>query len=74
MHSWVRQLAGDRLPQSSLRWSAGLGLFATALLLRWGLDSVLLPGLPFITFFVAVLIATLVGGLTVLGHVLARWP
>jgi hypothetical protein len=31
-------------------------------------------GLPFITFFVTVLIATLVGGLTVLGHVLARWP
>jgi two-component sensor histidine kinase len=75
MHILVRELAERRLPvirrDPSLRWAAGFGLFALAFVLRWALESVLPVGLPFVTFFIAVLAAGLVGGavvgLTVLG-------
>jgi two-component sensor histidine kinase len=54
-----------------LAWTAGLGLFALAFVLRGALEGVLPAGLPFITFFIAILLASLVGGavvgLTVLG-------
>src|SRR5262245_36528199 len=66
MQIWVQELAEHRLPtirrNSLLGWGAGLGLFATAFILRWALEGVLPAGLPFITFFIAVLLATLVGG------------
>ena len=66
MHAWVQELAEHRLPvlRRSRRWGwgVGLGLFAVAFLLRWVLERVLPVGLPFITFFIAILLATLVGG------------
>jgi two-component sensor histidine kinase len=69
MHIVVRELAERRLPgirrDPWLRWAVGCGLFALAFVLRWALENVLPAGLPFITFFVAVLAAGLVGGATV---------
>jgi two-component sensor histidine kinase len=75
MYVWVRELAERRLPairsNPRLGWAAGLSLFALAFGLRWVLETILPVGLPFITFFVAILLASLVGGavvgLTVLG-------
>ena len=66
MHVWVQELAEHRLPvlRRSRRWGwgVGLGLFAVAFLLRWALERILPVGPPFITFFIAILLATLVGG------------
>jgi two-component sensor histidine kinase len=66
---WVQEVAEHRLPalrQHPWRgWGAGLGFFVTAFLVRWVLEGVLSSGLPFITFFIAILLATLVGGLRV---------
>ncbi|ONG51275.1 hypothetical protein BKE38_16375 [Pseudoroseomonas deserti] len=45
------------------RWLLGLLAFLIALLLRLGLDGLLPPGFPFLTFFPAILTATLLGGL-----------
>lgn len=75
MYVWVRELAERRLPvirsDPRLRWAAGLGLFVLAFVLRWALEGVLPVGVPFITFFIAILGASLLGGadigLTVLG-------
>jgi two-component sensor histidine kinase len=75
MHIWVQELAERQLP--SLRrnpqwgWGVGLGLFAIAVALRWALEGILPVGLPFITFFIAILAATLVGGARVGVTVLA---
>jgi len=69
MYIWVRKLAEDRLPvirnNPALGWGAGLGLFALAFVLRWALEGALPTGLPFITFFIAVLFASLTGGAVV---------
>jgi two-component sensor histidine kinase len=69
MYSWVQEVAERKLPvlrrNPYLAWGAGLGLFVAALLLRWALEAILPVGLPFITFFTAVLLATLAGGLPV---------
>ena len=82
MYSWVQQVAEHKLPvlrrNPYWAWGAGLGLFAAAFLLRWALEAVLPVGLPFITFFTAILLATLAGGppvgLTVLAlSMLASW-
>jgi two-component sensor histidine kinase len=69
MQLWVRNLAEQRLPavrsNPGLAWGAGIGLFAAAFTARWLLDGVLPVGVPFITFFLAILLATLVGGVWV---------
>jgi len=62
MHILVRELAERRLPvirnNPRLGWAAALGLFALAFVLRWVLEGILPVGLPFITFFIAILLAT----------------
>lgn len=45
------------------RWAFALALFAVAFGLRLSVDSQLPPGFPFLTYFPAVIIATLVSGL-----------
>jgi two-component sensor histidine kinase len=66
MLAWVQQVAEHWLPAFRQRpwwgWGAGLGLFAAAFVLRWLLEGVLPAGLPFVTFFLTVLLATLAGG------------
>jgi two-component sensor histidine kinase len=47
----------------AFRWIFALGLFGVAFALRLELDSVLPAGFPYLTFFPAVIIATLVSGL-----------
>jgi hypothetical protein len=60
MQVWVRELAEHRLPvlRGSPYWArgAGVGLFVAAFLLRWALEGILPVGLPFITFFIAILL------------------
>jgi two-component sensor histidine kinase len=46
----------------SLAWAFGIGCFALAFSLRIAFNGVLPAGLPFITFFLTILLATLVGG------------
>ena len=62
MHILVRELAERWLPvirnNPRLVWAAALGLFALAFVLRWVLEGILPVGLPFITFFIAILLAT----------------
>jgi two-component sensor histidine kinase len=82
MHIWVQKLAEHCLPilrrHPHWGWGAGLGLFIVAFLARSGLEGIIPVGLPFITFFTAILLATLVGGarvgLTVLAlSLMASW-
>ena len=47
----------------TFRWTFALSLFAAALGVRLAIDSSLPPGFPYLTFFPAVIVATLVSGL-----------
>ena len=75
MRVWVQDIAERRLPairrDPLLKWVSGLGAFSAAFALRWVLDGILPVGVPFVTFYFAILAATLLGGpyigFTVLG-------
>ncbi|WDQ97559.1 HWE histidine kinase domain-containing protein [Devosia sp. J2-20] len=45
------------------RWSLSLGLCVVAFALRYGLSDALPPGFPYLTFFPAVIVTTLLAGL-----------
>ena len=45
------------------RWSLAIGLFVVALAVRYAINDALPPGFPYLTFFPAVIIATLMAGL-----------
>jgi two-component sensor histidine kinase len=66
MQAWVQEVTEHWLPRFRRNpvwgWTAGLGIFLTAFLMRQVLASVLPSGLPFITFFIAIMLASLVGG------------
>ncbi|WP_160000694.1 sensor histidine kinase [Roseomonas sp. 18066] len=59
LRDWVDAARQRPLGQ---RWLLGLLVFLVAMLLRLGLDGLLPPGFPFLTFFPAILMATLLGG------------
>ena len=48
--------------RTGLAYAIGIGLFAISLAARIALQDVLPPGLPYFTFFIAVLLSTLLGG------------
>lgn len=48
---------------NSFRWTLGFALFAIALVVRLAVQEQLPPGFPFLTFFPAVIITTLICGL-----------
>lgn len=62
LERWLEALPRIR-KQTGLAYAAALGIFIISLGARLALTDVLPPGLPYFTFFVAVLLATLVSGL-----------
>lgn len=62
LERWLEVLPKIR-KQTGLAYAAAIGIFAISLGARLALTGVLPPGLPYFTFFIAVLLATLVGGL-----------
>jgi two-component sensor histidine kinase len=56
-----RIVTRERSPQ--FRWSLALGLFVLALVLRYAINDALPPGFPYLTFFPAVIVTTLLAGL-----------
>lgn len=66
MQVWVQEVTEHWLPRCRHKplwgWTSGLGIFLAAFLLREMLTGVLPDGLPFITFFMAIMLASLVGG------------
>lgn len=61
LERWLESLPGIRR-RTWLAYAIAIGIFAVSLGARLALTGVLPPGLPYFTFFIAVLLATLVGG------------
>ncbi len=60
--SWLQHFIVAERP-SWLRWTASIGLFLLAFVLRYELGPNLPPGFPYLTFFPAVILTTFIGGL-----------